>query len=202
MRRDEFEIKDEKDIQEIIDFCEYGTLSLIYESKPYSVALNFVYFDGSIFFHGAQDGKKIEAIKENPIGSFLIVKPYSNIPSYFFGTTAACPATHFFASVLFEGDLSFIQKGEEKARVLEALMQKLQKDGGYETITYDKAMYSKMLDKVAIIKLLPQNISCKIKVGQNLNAHKTNRVIEKLRNRNLEIDKETIKQIKKYCVED
>ena len=50
MRRDEFNINDKNSIDEILQACEYGTLSLISEGKPYVVALNFVFFENSIFF--------------------------------------------------------------------------------------------------------------------------------------------------------
>lgn len=53
-----------------------------------------------------------------------------------------------------------------------------------------------MLDKTAILELKPQNISCKIKVGQNLDEEKKNRLIGKLKFRDSKIDEETIKQIK------
>jgi len=198
MRREEFNIKDEKSINEVLEACEYGTLSLINNNKPYCVALNFVYFEGSIFFHGSVEGKKIDTIKANSNGAFLAVQAYSTIPSYFFDTLAACPATQFFASVFLEGDLSFVENGDRKAQILNALMKKLQKDGGYETIAYDKVMYSKMIDKVAIIELKPQNISCKIKVGQNLNDEKRDKLLEKLENRASSVDNETIKQMKFY----
>ena len=196
MRRAEFDVKDENSINEVLETCEYGSLSLISEGKPYVVALNFVFFENSIFFHGAKEGKKIEAIKSNPNASFLVVKPYSFIPSYFSDTMAACPATQFFASVLFEGTVSFIEDGNIKAKVLNALMKKFQKEDSFEEIAYEKAMYTKMLDKTAIFELKPQNISCKIKVGQNLAEEKKNRLIEKLKSRDLEIDEETIKQMK------
>ncbi|MBL3519024.1 pyridoxamine 5'-phosphate oxidase family protein [Arcobacter lanthieri] len=198
MRRAEFDVKDENSINEVLEACEYGTLSLINNGKPYCIALNFVYFQGSIYFHGSNEGKKIDTIKENPNGSFLVVQPYSTIPSYFFDTVAACPATQFFASVLLEGMLSFVDNGDEKAKVLNALMKKLQKDGGYEEIAYDKAMYTKMLDKVTVIRLKPQNISCKIKVGQNLNDEKRDKLTQKLENRASNIDMHTIKQMKFY----
>ncbi|WP_418186504.1 pyridoxamine 5'-phosphate oxidase family protein [Aliarcobacter lanthieri] len=198
MRRNEFDVKDENSINEVLEACEYGTLSLINNGKPYCIALNFVYFQGSIYFHGSNEGKKIDTIKENPNGSFLVVQPYSTIPSYFFDTVAACPATQFFASVLLEGMLSFVDNGDEKAKVLNALMKKLQKDGGYEEIAYDKAMYTKMLDKVTVIRLKPQNISCKIKVGQNLNDEKRDKLTQKLENRASNIDMHTIKQMKFY----
>ena len=195
MRRAEFDVKDKNSINEILQACEYGTLSLISEGKPYVVALNFVFFENSIFFHGAKEGKKIEAIKSNPNASFLVVKPYSFIPSYFSDTMAACPATQFFASVLFEGKVAFIEDGNIKAKVLNALMKKFQSEDSFEEIAYEKAMYTKILDKTAILELKPESISCKIKVGQNLNEEKKNRLIEKLKSRDSKIDEETIKQM-------
>lgn len=140
MRRGEFEVKDENSINEILESCEYGSLSLISDGKPYVVALNFVLFENSIFFHGAKEGRKIEAIKSNPNASFLVVKPYSFIPSFFSDTMAACPATQFFASVLFEGTVSFIEDGNIKAKVLNALMKKFQSEDSFEEIAYEKAM--------------------------------------------------------------
>ena len=195
MRRVEFDIKDENIINEVLKICEYGTLSLISKGKPYVVALNFVFFENSIFFHGAKEGRKIEAIKSNPNASFLVVKPYSFIPSFFSDTMAACPATQFFASVLFEGNISFIEDGNIKAKVLNALMKKFQSEDSFEEIAYKKAMYTKMLDKTAIFELKPEEISCKIKVGQNLNEEKKNRLIKKLKDRDSKIDAETIKQM-------
>lgn len=198
MRRKEFDVKDENSINEILQTCEYGTLSLISDVKPYVVALNFVFFENSIFFHGAKEGRKIEAINSNPNAAFLVVKPYSFIPSYFSDTMAACPATQFFASVLLEGKLKFIEDGDKKAEVLNALMKKFQKEDSFEKIVYDKAMYTKMLDKTTIIELKIETQSCKIKVGQNLNEERKNKVMEKLKKRNLQIDEETIKQMKLY----
>ena len=132
MRRDEFNINDKNSIDEILQTCEYGTLSLISEGKPYVVALNFVQYKNAIYFHGAKEGKKIEAIKSNPNAAFLVVKPYSFIPSYFSDTMAACPATQFFASVLLEGKLSFIEDKDKKADILNALMKKFQNEDSFE----------------------------------------------------------------------
>ena len=198
MRRDEFNINDKNSIDEILQACEYGTLSLISEEKPYVVALNFVQYKNAIYFHGAKEGKKIEAIKSNPNAAFLVVKPYSYIPSYFSDTMAACPATQFFASVLLEGKLSFVEYEDKKADILNALMKKFQNEDSFEEIAYEKAMYTKMLDKTAIIELKIETQSCKIKVGQNLNEERKNKFLEKLKNRNSQIDNETIKVMEIY----
>lgn len=198
MRRKEFKVDDKNSIDEILSSCEYGTLSLIDDNKPYSVALNFVYYKNSIYFHGSNEGKKIDIIRKNNLASFLVVKPYSTIPSYFFDTLAACPATQFFASVFAQGALYFVDDCDKKADILNALMQKLQKDGGYEKIAYDKAMYKKMLDNVAVIEFKIEDLSCKIKVGQNLNSTKREKVLQKLEARDENIDKQTIEKMKFY----
>lgn len=41
-------------------------LGLISRGEPYIVPLNFVYENETVFFHCAKEGRKIEAIRENP----------------------------------------------------------------------------------------------------------------------------------------
>jgi len=99
------------------------------------------------FFTESSEGKKIDTIKSNNLGAFIVVKPYSTIPSYFFDTIAACSTTQFFAPVFIKGTLDFVLDSNKKAEVLNALMKKLQKDSGHETSAYDKAMYTKIIVK-------------------------------------------------------
>lgn len=196
MRREEFQVNDKATIEKILSECEYGTLSLISNGKPYGVAVNFVYYNNKIYIHGAKEGRKVVAIQDNPNASFLVIKPYSLIPSYFSNTIAACPATQFFASVHFEGYIKEIINGDEKAVVLNQMMQKLQKDGGYEPISFEKSMYTSMIEKTAIFELSVELISCKVKAGQNLTKEKTQDMMEKLNQRGNEIDKETIEAMR------
>jgi len=192
MRRNEFDIQDKQSITNILSECEYGTLSLISQGKPYGVAVNFVWHNDRIFIHGAKEGRKVDAINETHLGSFLVVKPYSFIPSYFSQTLAACPATQFFASVHFEGVIKELKIPEAKAIVLNKLMEKLQKEGNYEPIAYEKPMYTTMIDKTAIFELTPNHISCKIKAGQNLSHEKKETFMKELEERGESIDSKTI----------
>jgi nitroimidazol reductase NimA-like FMN-containing flavoprotein (pyridoxamine 5'-phosphate oxidase superfamily) len=192
VRRNEFNVQDKQSITKILSECEYGTLSLISQGKPYGVAVNFVWHNEKIFIHGALQGRKIDAINENPLASFLAVQAFSTIPSYFSDTIAACPATQFFASVHCEGVIKEIKTPQAKAIVLNKLMEKLQKEGNYEPIAYEKPMYTSMIDKTAIFELTPNHISCKIKAGQNLSHEKKETFIKKLEERGESIDSKTI----------
>lgn len=197
MRRDEFLVTNKETIEEILNECEYGVLSLINENEPYGVPLNFVYFQEKFCFHGAKAGKKIKCIKEDKRASFVGVKEYSRIPSYFSDPNLACPATQFFASVHAQGKVEFVEDVSYKAKILSAFMQKLQKEGGYEPIIPNE-MYNKMLKTTAVFTLTPNTISLKIKAGQNVKEQAFQNLINQLEKRGTKKDLHTIEIMKKF----
>lgn len=197
MRRSEFEVKDEEAFEALLAECEYGTLSLIDDGEPYGVPVNFVWFGGCVCFHGSREGRKAEVIAKNLKAAFSAVKPYSLIPSYFSDTRAACPATQFFASVHIAGRVTVVEETSEKCAVLNAMMQKLQPDGGYETIDAANPIYTKMTAMTAVWKLTPSHKSMKVKAGQNLTDERKASIINQLTNRGARLDKATIEAIQK-----
>lgn len=198
MRRAEFSVEDKTAMLEILNSCEYGTLSLSDGDTPYGVPLNFAWLDESIVFHGSLEGKKMELITQNPKASFSVVKPFSFIPSYFSGTTSACPATQFFASITFDGEVEIINDLDKKALALNALMQKMQPEKKYEDIEATNPIYKKMLEKTAVFALHVKSSSIKIKAGQNLTCEKKDSLIKQLSERAEKVDLATIELIKKF----
>ena len=192
-----FEIKDKQLIEEILDNAEYGTLALCVDNKPYSVPINFVTYNNELYFHGAKKGKKIDMIKQNSYASFSVVEDLSLLPSYFSSDKGdACPATQLFQSVIIDGTIAFIDTYDEKAQALQALMEKLQKEGKY--IPLDHAMYEKAINATSIYKLIPQEIKAKFKLGQHFNKERYNRVCTHLQARASKKDLKTLKLIKRY----
>lgn len=73
MRRKKQELT-EKQCLDILRRAKTATLALSGDDGyPYSVPMNFVYEDGKIYFHGAKEGHKIDAIKNNPKVSMSII---------------------------------------------------------------------------------------------------------------------------------
>lgn len=191
MRRAEFEVNDKTAFEGLLAECEYGTLSLAGDGEPYGAPVNFVWFDGCVCFHGAKEGRKAEMMAKNPKAAFSVVKPYSLIPSYFSDTVAACPATQYFASAHIAGSVKIVEDDAEKCAVLNAMMQKLQPDGGYETIDSANPMYAKMTAQTAVWKLTPTHTSMKVKAGQNLPKERKEAITYKLRERGSALDADT-----------
>ena len=192
--KSQFEINDKIIIDDIFFNVEYGTLALCNDNKPYSVPINFVKIEDNIYFHGGKKGKKMEFIKNNSFASFSVVQPYSMIQSYFSSTeNMACPATHFFKSIIIDGNIKIVDNYDEKVLALESLMKKLQPEGKYKPLNYE--VYKKVIDVTEVFKLIPTKLKGKIKLGQHLPKERFDMIIEHLEQRGSDIDKLTVKNM-------
>ncbi len=190
-----FEIKDKTIINAVLDSAEYGTLALSIDNIPYAVPVNFVRIEDAIYFHGALHNKKMQILKHNPKVSFSVVENYAIIPSYFSTTEGlACPATQFFKSVSLEGTATELLEREDKARVFEALMCKLQPEGKYKH--FSDNLYDKAIKATAVIKITPDTIKAKFKFGQHLSKERFDMILSHLEKRDNPADKETIQMMK------
>ena len=186
-----FEIKDKKIIQRVLDNAEYGTLALCADNVPYSVPVNFVALNDVVYFHGAYKGRKMSMIAQNAKVSFSVVENYSLIQSYFSSTDGlACPATHFFKSVVIDGEAVLVEEREEKAMMFEALMQKLQPEGKY--LSFDEEAYDTAIKSTAVVKIVVSELRAKFKFGQHLNAERFDMIVRHLEERGEKTDLETV----------
>jgi uncharacterized protein len=65
MRRNDKEIKDPEEINEIMQKASYCHLGFVDGDEPYVIAMNYGYKDNSLYFHAAGEGRKLEIIKKN-----------------------------------------------------------------------------------------------------------------------------------------
>ncbi len=202
MRRKEFLITEEKALAEILNQTEWGTLALTEKNgTPYQVPVNHVWFNSSLYFHSAINGKKIKLLKNNEKAHFNAVLPLSIIPSYYTDPEMACNGTQFFLSVSMAGNARFETDPVQKGKVLSALMQKLQAEGGYGAIDPENERYRKELKATALVEIKPQEMAGKFKLGQNLTMETKKHIVNELHKRGKEIDLLTIQWINKYMGE-
>ena len=65
MRRAEREIKDKSEIEKIIMKAIVCRVAVCEDNEPYVIPMCFGFKDGALFFHSAQEGKKVEILKKN-----------------------------------------------------------------------------------------------------------------------------------------
>lgn len=199
MRRNEFEIHNAEGIDEVLYNTNHCVLGLITEdNRPYTVPVNYIYYEGRIFFHGALTGKKIKCINSNSYISVSIVHELSLIPSYFSDPKIACPATQFFLSVHCEGIANIEDDLDRKAEILNQLMLKYQPEGKHDSIDAKNSNYLKNLKGVSLISIHIHEKRGKFKLGQHLSKEGFESIVNQLEEREQPLDKVTIKLMKQY----
>jgi len=200
MRRKEFAVQEQQDVEQFLQEMSFGYLATSGEDGwPHLTPINFVYLNGHIYFHGSRRGSKMTEIAASGKVSFAVAKEYAIIPSYFTDPRQACPATSYFKSVHIRGEAAPTEDLAEKAEVLGALMKKLQPEGGYEPITPDDPAYRAELKAVSVVRLTINELTAKFKFGQNLNEDRRESMIHSLSERGLPDDHETALLMRKYC---
>ncbi len=199
MRRTDYEMTEQEEIDRLLAEAGHGYLGIITsDGWPSVVPLNYVVVDNRIYFHGAHEGQKMEALASNPRVSFTVVEDFAFIPSHFRDPRFACPATQYYRSVMIRGRARIVDAAPEKAAALQALMEKLQPEGGFEPITAEAPMYRKSLRTTAVVAIDIEQIAGKFKFGQNLPRSKRETVAKKLGERGCPIDHATVEMMQRY----
>lgn len=111
---------DEAAALELLKKCEYGVISTIgSDGYPYGVPVNYAYKDGTIYFHCATEGHKLDNIKENSKVSFCAVGNTKLIPDKF--------STKYESVILF-GNASIVEDDNEKKEALREIIKKYSPD--------------------------------------------------------------------------
>ena len=154
MRRKDREVKDFDEIIDILSRCKVLHLALISDGKPYSVPVNFGYLvtdeNGtkklSVYFHGAGEGKKLDAIRQNPAVSFC-----TETGMEISGKDEACNWTCYYESVIGFGTASLLEDKAERTQGLDAIMlhNGYKLPAGVKVIAYN----AMSLAKTAVVKI-------------------------------------------------
>ncbi len=120
MRRVEKEIKDKKNLIEILQGGKYAIISMCKENEPYLVTLSYGYDESkhALYFHCAKEGQKIDFIKANPSVCGTVIEDN--------GYEEGCGQT--FRSVVFRGRMVTIDELDEKKKGFDVLLNQLEKD--------------------------------------------------------------------------
>lgn len=144
--------------------------------EPVLRTLHAVVLDGAIWFHGAPVGEKAEAIGRPAV--IAAEEVVATIPSHVFDPERACPATTYYRSAQAHGVLEAVEEPEVKARVLQALMEKHQPEGGHTPITADDPLYRGAVRGIGVVKMSLERVDGKAKLGQNRRPEELVRVLE------------------------
>ncbi len=93
-----------------------GVLAVLGDNDyPYAVPMSYVYDGNRIYFHSAQKGHKLDAIRHSEKASFCVIDQDEVVPQAY---------TTYFRSVIAFGKLSIVEEEAEKHSAILMLAEK------------------------------------------------------------------------------
>jgi nitroimidazol reductase NimA-like FMN-containing flavoprotein (pyridoxamine 5'-phosphate oxidase superfamily) len=140
MRRKEKQITDMNEVEKVLEQAPVCRLAMVDQGRPYVVPLNFGYRDGSLYFHSALEGRKIDVLKAHPHVCFE-VDELEKINK----AAKACEWGVSFKSVIGTGTARILDTPDEKKAGLDIIM------AHYSGRTFDYP--EEILSKTAVIQI-------------------------------------------------
>ncbi len=184
------QIRSFEKIKEFLNEEHVGRISSIDENGfPQTIPMNFVFLNDAVYMHSHVKGEKLDNISRNNKVGFESDRELEFLPSYFEDPNDASLADTLYISVVIKGIGSFVIDRDEKTLALNGLMEKYQPEGQYDPIKSDM----QVLDAVTVIKVTPETMHGKYKIGQNMNPADRMDLAQKILKRNSPSAKQTLK---------
>ncbi|HOA14901.1 MAG TPA: pyridoxamine 5'-phosphate oxidase family protein [Bacillota bacterium] len=121
MRRKDREMTDRSEMEGILLKEETGYLATCGEDgQPMATPVNYIYKGGRIIMHCALAGRKLDNIAKNPKVGFTVVTDVS---------IDRVNMTTYYRSVMLEGTARLLEEGNEKAKAIKDLTERLAAPG-------------------------------------------------------------------------
>jgi len=184
------QIKSYDKVREFLHQEHVGRISTIDEyGYPQIIPMNFVFLNDVIYMHSHPKGEKIQNFKRNDKVGFEVDRELEFLPSYFEDPKNASLADTLYISIVIKGTATLVTNREEKTLALNGLMEKYQPEGGYDPITSEM----RVLDGVAVIKIIPRSLQGKYKIGQHLSLPDRLALAGKIMKKNSPTSKKTLR---------
>ncbi|SFA88820.1 MULTISPECIES: pyridoxamine 5'-phosphate oxidase family protein [unclassified Bacillus (in: firmicutes)] len=158
IRQSKLEVNDQTKIETFLASMKTGYLGLSDEGSPYVIPLNFVYYMGDIFIHGASEGRKVDIIRDNPSACFTVSEDMGTMTN----PVPAKTDTAYMSVMLF-GEIEYISDLVTATVIMQKMLDK------YVPGYYNQPLASSHVDKyrsslgskTAVFRLKTLHVSAK-----------------------------------------
>ena len=187
MRRKFNEVTDEKNIDTILLGSRIGRLATIgQDGYPYITPVNYVYLRGSIYFHCALQGEKLDNLQRDPKVCFAVDRPLAYLDTGYDASMQVCDVGQFYQSVVIRGRAEIIVDVTEKVDALNALMACHENDPAFAAIT----AATPAVAHCAVVAVRVESLTAKANLGQKKSTEEKAKICSYLQQRGLPGDQE------------
>ncbi|WP_457575452.1 pyridoxamine 5'-phosphate oxidase family protein [Desulfomarina sp.] len=193
MRRKHEEISDNEEIEELLNRCRVGRLATFgQDGYPYITPLNYVYWQGAVYFHCALEGEKLDNIDMDNRVCFEVDLPLAYLDTGFDREASPCSVTQFYKSVIIKGRAERVEGRREKLGALNALMACHEGIESFNGITEETGA----VDRCTVIAVRIDALSAKANIARKKTEQDKKKICSYLAKRNLPEDSETVREIR------
>ncbi len=151
IRRKERAMKTTQEMELLLERMPVGRMAVTTEDGPYIVPVNYLFFEGSIYFHSGLAGRKLDALRSDSRVCFMVDEIGPQVV-----WEEGCGISQIYKSVVCFGKAEFVQEQVEKRRILERMVQK------YVPSSYPSVLIKDQnLKKTAVVKIIIESMTGK-----------------------------------------
>jgi uncharacterized protein len=136
-----------------------GVLGMVSGTFPYAIPMNYVWYKGSVYFHGMGSGKKEDILSQSPAVCFTVYKEHGTVID-----PVPCHADTAYMSVMLFGKAEKVTDSEEATEALQKIVEKYM-PGYYSTPLTNNFVekYRSSLDEnpVSVYKIMLEGMTAK-----------------------------------------
>jgi uncharacterized protein len=144
-------MKTSREMELLLERMPVGRLAVTTEDGPYIVPVNYLFFEGSIYFHSGLSGRKVEALQTDPRVCFLVDEVGPQVL-----WEQGCGISQIYKSVVCFGKAEFMEDPREKRGILEKMVQKYVPSGSPFS-----PMKDQNIQKTAVVRIVIGSMSGK-----------------------------------------
>ena len=187
MRRKQNEITEKTAIEAILTKERVGRLATLGEDGyPYITPLNYVYWQGCIYFHCSTQGEKLDNIRRHDKVCFEVDVPLAYLDTAYDPALPVCDVGQFYQSVIIRGQAQIVEEVAEKVGALNALMASHENDGQFAKIN----AATPAVKFCTVVAVRPFALSAKANLAQKKSEAEKDKIRAYLRQRDLPGDRE------------
>jgi len=190
MRRKHAEVTDRMEIERIMALTTIGRLVTNGpDGYPYVTPVNFVFYEGNIYFHCAPKGEKLDNLLRDPKVCFEVDFPLAYIGRDFDPNGGACRLHQFYHCVIIRGTASVVTDEVLKTNALNALVAKHEPSVDFPPVTAELEGFH----RCAVVEVRPLSITAKSDVGKNRPEDERRAIAHRLKERGGPADLEAVR---------
>jgi nitroimidazol reductase NimA-like FMN-containing flavoprotein (pyridoxamine 5'-phosphate oxidase superfamily) len=144
-------MKTPREMELLLERMPVGRLAVTTEEGPYIVAVNYLFLEGSIYFHSGLAGRKMEALRADSRVCFMVDEIGPQVL-----WQQGCGISQVYKSVVCFGKADFVEGPVEKGRILEKMVQK------YVPYSYAlSSMKEENIRKATVVRIAVETMSGK-----------------------------------------